>query len=63
MPLVMKFYLFYLTKNKINNKYNEDAYGPKSNENEMSIEMPTRILTIPRSLINLKEYEELVGFY
>ena len=29
----------------------------------MTIEMPTRILTIPRSLINVKEYEELVGLY
>ena len=26
----------------------------------MSIEIPTRILTVPRNLINMKEYEELV---
>jgi len=40
----------------------QDAFLPKSTEteNEMSIEIPTRILTVPRNLINMKEYEELV---
>lgn len=29
-------------------------------KNEMNVEMPTRIITVPRNLIWIKEYEEKV---